>query len=219
MGLRLLVNIRFQVLFPSPPGVLFPFPSRYYSLSVAKEYFALEGGPPCFPQGFSCLVVLWIDYGLSRDLGVTRKEAAQYIESYFKTCSGVKEFIDQIVKEAHSKGYVTTLFGRRRYLPDINSSNFNQRSFAERTAMNTPIQGTAADIIKKAMIDVYTQLRDNHLQSRILLQVHDELVLEVMDGEVAKVAEIVQQAMERAVQLSVPLTADVKIGVNWAQAK
>lgn len=159
------------------------------------------------------------DYGLSRDLGVTRKEAAQYIESYFKTCSGVKEFIDQIVKEAHSKGYVTTLFGRRRYLPDINSSNFNQRSFAERTAMNTPIQGTAADIIKKAMIDVYIQLRDNHLQSRILLQVHDELVLEVMDGEVAKVAEIVRQAMERAVQLSVPLTADVKIGVNWAQAK
>lgn len=159
------------------------------------------------------------DYGLSRDLGVTRKEASQYIESYFKTCSGVKEFIDQIVKEAHIKGYVTTLFGRRRYLPDINSSNFNQRSFAERTAMNTPIQGTAADIIKKAMIDVYNQLRDNHLQSRILLQVHDELVLEVIDGEVAKVAEIVQQAMERAVQLSVPLTADVKIGVNWAQAK
>lgn len=159
------------------------------------------------------------DYGLSRDLGVTRKEASQYIESYFKTCSGVKEFIDQIVKEAHIKGYVTTLFGRRRYLPDINSSNFNQRSFAERTAMNTPIQGTAADIIKKAMIDVYNQLRDNHLRSRILLQVHDELVLEVIDGEVAKVAEIVQQAMERAVQLSVPLTADVKIGVNWAQAK
>lgn len=159
------------------------------------------------------------DYGLSRDLGVTRKEAAQYIESYFNTCHGVKSFIDSIVKEAHEKGYVTTLFGRRRYLPDINSSNFNQRSFAERTAMNTPIQGTAADIIKKAMIDVYHELQSNQLRSRILLQVHDELVLEVVEEEVVEVSTIVQQAMEKAASLSVPLTADVKLGENWAKAK
>nr|WP_092074912.1 DNA polymerase I [Dendrosporobacter quercicolus]NSL49813.1 DNA polymerase I [Dendrosporobacter quercicolus DSM 1736]SDN20585.1 DNA polymerase I [Dendrosporobacter quercicolus] len=159
------------------------------------------------------------DYGLSRDLGVTRKEAAQYIESYFDKCRGVKAFIDQVVKEAHENGYVTTLFGRRRYLPEINSSNYNQRSFAERTAMNTPIQGTAADVIKKAMIDVYRELTQRQLKSRLLLQVHDELVLEVSNEETAEVSQIVQQAMENAVKLDVPLVADVKLGENWARAK
>ncbi|MEG6584625.1 DNA polymerase I [Dendrosporobacter sp. 1207_IL3150] len=159
------------------------------------------------------------DYGLSRDLGVTRKEAAQYIESYFNKCIGVKVFIDRVVKEAHEFGYVTTIFGRRRYLPDINSSNFNQRSFAERTAMNTPIQGTAADIIKKAMLNVHNSLNDKNLKSRMLLQVHDELVLEVADGEVEQVINIVKQSMENAVQLNVPLVADVKLGENWAKAK
>ena len=159
------------------------------------------------------------DYGLSRDLGVTRKEAAQYIENYFIKCRGVKDFIDRVVKEARENGYVTTLFGRRRYLPEINSSNYNQRSFAERTAMNTPIQGTAADVIKKAMIDVYHELTQRRLKSRILLQVHDELVLEVTEGETAEVSEIVQQAMENAVKLDVPLVADIRLGENWAKAK
>ena len=159
------------------------------------------------------------DYGLSRDLGVTRKEAAQYIENYFIKCRGVKDFIDRVVKEARENGYVTTLFGRRRYLPEINSSNYNQRSFAERTAMNTPIQGTAADVIKKAMIDVYHELTQRRLKSRILLQVHDELVLEVTEGETAEVSEIVQQAMENAVKLDVPLVADIRLGENWARAK
>lgn len=159
------------------------------------------------------------DYGLSKDIGVSRKEAGQYIDSYFSKYSGVKTFIENIVQEAHKEGYVTTLFGRRRYLPDINSSNFNQRSFAERTAMNTPIQGTAADIIKKAMLEVYRVLEQHNLRSRVLLQVHDELVLEVPQEEVEQVARLVKMAMEQCVNLSVPLVVDVKIGENWAKAK
>ncbi|WP_378956377.1 DNA polymerase I [Pelosinus sp. sgz500959] len=159
------------------------------------------------------------DYGLSRDIGVSRKEAGQYIHNYFLKYHGVKEFIDRVVAEAHQQGYVTTLFGRRRYLPEINSSNFNQRSFAERTAMNTPIQGTAADIIKKAMIDVHLALQSEQLQSRVLLQVHDELVLEVPKDEVEKVGKLVQEAMQQSVKLQVPLVVDVKFGKNWAQAK
>lgn len=159
------------------------------------------------------------DYGLSRDIGVTRKEAAEYIASYFDRYHAVKAFIDEVVKEAHRTGYVTTVFKRRRYLPDINNSNFNLRSFAERMAMNTPIQGTAADIIKKAMIDVYCQLQAAGVKSRILLQVHDELLLEVVDEEIEQVSQIVKQAMEAAVTLSVPMTAEVKVGKNWAGTK
>ena len=132
------------------------------------------------------------DYGLARDLGVTRKEAGAYIESYFEKCPGIKAFIDRMVADAHEKGYVTTLLGRRRYLPEINSKNYMQRSFAERTAMNTPIQGTAADIIKKAMIAAYRALRQAGLRSRILLQVHDELVLEVVQEERETVTRILR---------------------------
>lgn len=159
------------------------------------------------------------DYGLSRDIGVSRNEAAQYIANYFERYSGVRNFINTVIESSRKLGFVTTMLGRRRYLPDINSSNFNKRSFAERTAINTPIQGTAADIIKKAMIDVYRQLCKAKLKSRILLQVHDELVLEVMDNEVDIVADIVKQTMENVVKLEVPLIVDVKIGDNWAEAK
>jgi DNA polymerase-1 len=159
------------------------------------------------------------DYGLSRDIGVSRKEASQYIENYFVKYHGVKAFMDKMVGEAHQQGYVTTLLGRRRYLPDINSKNFNLRSFAERTAMNTPIQGTAADIIKKAMVDVYRALTRAKLQSRILLQVHDELVLEVLASEVEQVSKIVKEAMEKSVVLAVPLVVDINVGKNWADAK
>lgn len=159
------------------------------------------------------------DFGLSRDIGVNRKEAGLYIDSYFARYPGVKHYIDQMVADARDSGYVTTMFGRRRYLPEIHSSNFNLRSFAERTAMNTPIQGTAADIIKKAMVEVYYRLKQAGLNSRILLQVHDELVLEVVAGEAAQVADLVKEAMEDAVSLSVPLITDVKTGKNWAEAK
>lgn len=159
------------------------------------------------------------DYGLSRDIGVSRKEAGMYIDSYFDRYPGVKKFIDNMIADAREKGYVTTMFGRRRYLPEIHSANFNQRSFAERTAMNTPIQGTAADIIKKAMVEVHRRMAAAGLKSRVLLQVHDELVLEVAADEVEQVAVLVREAMEGAVSLSVPLVTDVKTGKNWAEAK
>jgi DNA polymerase-1 len=116
-------------------------------------------------------------------------------------------------------GYVSTLFGRRRYLPDINSSNFNLRAFAERTAMNTPVQGTAADIIKKAMNDVYAAIRAQGLRSRMLLQVHDELVFEVVAAELDMVKNLARNAMEQAVHLSVPLSVDIKQGLTWAETK
>ena len=159
------------------------------------------------------------DYGLSRDIGVSRAEAGQYIDSYFVKYRGVKDYIESIVASAHRQGYVATIYGRRRYLPDINSNNFNQRSFAERTAMNTPIQGAAADIIKKAMVDVYNVLQQRKFRSRILLQVHDELVMEVTEKEKDFVGQIVKETMEQAVHLDVPLVVDIKFGRNWAEAK
>lgn len=159
------------------------------------------------------------DYGLSRDLRISRKEAGQYIESYFEKCPGIKNFIDTVVEKAHADGFVTTMFGRKRYLPAINSSNYNQRTLAERMAMNTPIQGTAADIIKLAMLAAEQKLQQQNLKSRMLLQVHDELVLEVIEEEIPAVSEILRDAMQNAASLSVPLTIDIKWGKNWALAK
>ena len=159
------------------------------------------------------------DFGLSRDLGISRKEAAGYIERYFARYHGVRAFLDKMVADAHANGYVTTLYGRRRDLPAINSRNFMQRSFAERMAMNTPIQGTAADLIKIAMIRAYDALRAAGVESRILLQVHDELVLETVEAEIAQVTEILRAAMSGAAELAVPLAADVHVGKNWAEAK
>lgn len=159
------------------------------------------------------------DFGLAKQLQVSRKEAAGYIESYLTRYAGVKKYMDDMIQLAREQGYVSTLMGRRRYLTDIRHSNFNLRSFAERTAINTPIQGTAADIMKKAMIDVQFALEAAKCQSRILLQVHDELVLEVVESEKEQVAELVRSAMEDAVQLDIPLLADVNFGRNWAETK
>ena len=159
------------------------------------------------------------DYGLSRDLHISRKEAGDYISRYFERYPGVRAFMDKVVAEAHETGYVTTMFGRRRELPAIKSRNFNQRMLAERMAMNTPIQGTAADVIKLAMIAAYRKLREAGLKSRILLQVHDELVLEVKESELETVQAILHEAMEHVVSLSVPLSIDVHWGRNWAEAK
>ena len=159
------------------------------------------------------------DFGLATQLQVTRKEAAGYIESYFARYTGVKKYMEDIVATAREQGYVSTLMGRRRYLPDIRHSNFNLRSFAERTAINTPIQGTAADIMKKAMIDVQRALEKAQLKSHILLQVHDELVLEVTEDEKEQVAALVQQAMQNAVNMEIPLLAEVNFGKNWADTK
>ena len=159
------------------------------------------------------------DFGLSKGLGIPRKDAAKYISDYFGKYGGVKSFIDGMVQKAHKDGFVTTMFGRRRELPAIRSKNFVQRSLAERMAMNTPIQGTAADIIKLAMIEVYRKLRDGGFKSRMLLQVHDELVLEVTEKESDAVSALLKEAMENAVKLAVPLTIDIHRGKDWAEAK
>lgn len=159
------------------------------------------------------------DFGLAKQLDITRGEAAGYIDSYFARYTGVKKYMEDMVRLAREQGYVSTMMGRRRYLPDIKHSNFNLRSFAERTAINMPIQGTAADIMKQAMIKVDEALKKAGLKSRILLQVHDELVLEVPESEKDAAAELVRSAMEGAAQLAIPLLADVKFGRNWAQTK
>jgi DNA polymerase-1 len=159
------------------------------------------------------------DYGLSQNLNIARKEAAAFIERYFNTFQGVRRYMERIVEQARRDGYVTTLLERRRYLPDIRSSNYNLRSFAERTAMNTPIQGTAADIIKLAMVHMDAALRERRLRSRMLLQVHDELVFEVPEDELELMRELVPQVMASALELDVPLKADVSVGDNWYEAK
>lgn len=158
-------------------------------------------------------------FGLSQDLSITRKEAQQYIERYFETYPGIKRFLDEAVQHAKENGYVTTLYGRRRPIPELSSSNFMQRQFGERIAMNSPIQGTAADIMKIAMIAVDRELRKNHMESRLVLQVHDELLLETKQEEVDKVKEILKKGMEEAAELAVPLVVDMHVGNNWYEAK
>ena len=158
-------------------------------------------------------------FGLSRDLNITKKEAEAYIKDYFATYPQVKEFMDELVRQGKEKGYVTTMFGRRRPIPELSSGNFMQRQFGERIAMNSPIQGTAADIIKIAMVRVNQRLKEEGLQSRLLLQIHDELLIETKISEEEQVKKILQTEMEQAAELSVPLIAEVKIGGNWYQAK
>lgn len=159
------------------------------------------------------------DFGLSNNLGISRKEAKNYIDTYFERFPGIKDYMETIVREARDKGYVETLYKRRRELPDINSRNFNVRNFAERTAINSPIQGSAADILKVAMINLDKALTDAGLSTRMLLQVHDEIVLEVPRAELETVKAMVKETMESAIQLSVPLIADENEGETWYEAK
>ena len=159
------------------------------------------------------------DFGLSNNLGISRKEAKNYIDTYFECFPGIKDYMETIVREARDKGYVETLYKRRRELPDINSRNFNVRNFAERTAINSPIQGSAADILKVAMINLDKALTDAGLSTRMLLQVHDEIVLEVPMAELETVKAMVKETMESAIQLSVPLIADENEGETWYEAK
>ncbi len=158
-------------------------------------------------------------FGLSQDLSISKKEAAEYIEQYFATYPGVKTFLDKLVADAKSRGYVTTMFGRRRPVPELSSSNFMQRSFGERVAMNSPIQGTAADIIKLAMIKVWRALRDEGLKSKLILQVHDELVIETFLEEEERVRRILEENMRSAADLAVTLEIDLHTGENWYEAK
>ena len=159
------------------------------------------------------------DYGLSQNLNISRKRAKEFIDRYLEEFQGVKDFMESVVKEAREKDYVETLFHRRRYLPDIHSSNFNLRSFAERTAMNSPIQGSAADILKMAMIELDREMRERQFKAKLLLQVHDELIFEVPQDELESLQSLVEEVMENAVSLKVPLRADSNVGDNWFEAK
>lgn len=159
------------------------------------------------------------DFGLARQLGITRTAAADYIKAYFERYPSIHAFMNRMIEDARKTGRAVTLYGRYRELADINSKNFRRRSFAERTAMNTPIQGTAADIMKMAMIAVYDKMKAGNFKSRVLLQVHDELVAEVTADEKEAVAKLLKETMESVVSLRVPLVADVNEGKNWAETK
>ncbi|HFI0404824.1 TPA: DNA polymerase I [Streptococcus suis] len=159
------------------------------------------------------------DFGLSNNLGISRKEAKDYIDTYFERFPGIKNYMETIVREARDKGFVETIYKRRRELPEINSRNFNVRNFAERTAINSPIQGSAADILKVAMINLDKAIEEAGLSTRMLLQVHDEIVLEVPRAELETVKKLVKETMESAIALSVPLIADENAGETWYEAK
>ena len=159
------------------------------------------------------------EFGLGEQLGISRKKAKEYIDQYLEKYSGIKKFMEQIVEEAKDKGYVETLYNRRRYVPELKSNNYMVRQFGSRVAMNTPIQGTAADIMKIAMIDVYKKLKENNLKSKILVQVHDELLIETAKNEEEQVEKILKQEMENVIKLKVPLLAELSKGNNWYEAK
>jgi DNA polymerase-1 len=159
------------------------------------------------------------DFGLSQNLKISRKEAKKYIDSYFAKYPGVKQYMTDIVEKAKNEGYVKTIMNRRRYIPELASRNAINRNFGERMAMNTPIQGSAADIIKIAMIKVYNELKERKLKSRLILQVHDELIVETHKSELQEVKKLVKDCMESAYELSVPLTVDISSGDSWYDAK
>jgi DNA polymerase-1 len=159
------------------------------------------------------------DFGLAQNLNIPQQEAKRFIEEYFRKFPGVKGYMDDIVQQAKQQGYVATLMNRRRYLPDIRSRNFHLRSFAERTAMNTPIQGTAADIIKLAMVQIDAALTKAQMDARMLLQVHDELIFECPADEMEDLTQLVREKMENAITLNVPLVVDISHGKTWYEAK
>ena len=157
-------------------------------------------------------------FSLSQDIGVFPNEAKAYMDAYLSKYHGVRDYMKNVVEKAKADGYVSTLYGRRRDLPELASSNFNMRSFGERVALNMPIQGTAADIIKLAMVNVHKRLKAENLAARLILQVHDELIVECPENEAERVRSILIEEMENAARLSVPLTVDAHIGHSWAEA-
>ena len=159
------------------------------------------------------------DFGLAEQIGIPRKEAKQYIEQYLEKYEGIKQFMEDIVKTAKEQGYVETLFHRRRYVPEINSNNYMVRQFGNRIAMNTPIQGTAADIMKLAMINIYNKLNEQKLKSKIILQVHDELLIEAYPEEKEELEKLLKQEMENVIELKIPLKIDIEEGKNLYDAK
>ena len=159
------------------------------------------------------------EFGLAKNVGTSWKEAKEYINTYFEKYKGIHEFMQNIVKEAKENGYVTTLFNRRRYIPELKNKNKNIVQFGERVAMNTPIQGSAADIIKIAMNKLYKVLKENNLKSKLVMQVHDELIVETYDDEIEKVKSLMKEAMENVVKLDIPLDVDLNVGNSWYDAK
>ena len=157
-------------------------------------------------------------FSLAQDIGVFPNEARAYMDAYLDKYHGVRDYMKRVVAKAREDGYVTTLFGRRRWLPELKSSNFNVRSFGERVALNMPVQGTAADVIKLAMVNVFRRLREEKLEARLILQVHDELLVECPESEAETVKKLLAEEMENAVHFSVPLTAEAHIGHSWAEA-
>jgi len=159
------------------------------------------------------------DFGLAKALKIKKTDAAKYIDNYFRKHEGVKAFIDKVIADAKETGYVCTMLGRKRPMPDINSPNYGLKSFAERTAINTPVQGTAADIIKVAMINISNELKKKKLKTKMILQVHDELVFEVPKDELDEVKKLVKKEMEGAVKINVPVVVNIGVGKSWAEAK
>ena len=157
-------------------------------------------------------------FGLSQRLEISRTEAKELIDGYFETYKGVKEYMAFCAKQAREKGYVETIYGRKRFLSDINSGNAMVRGLAERNAINAPIQGSAADIIKAAMIDIHNQIQSRNLKSRMIIQVHDELVFDVYKPELEEVKVLVKNSMENVIKLTVPLVVDMGVGNNWLDA-
>jgi len=158
------------------------------------------------------------DFGLATNIGTSRRKAKDYIEKYFEMYPNIKKYMDDAVTSCKEKGYIETLWGRRRYVPEINASNYNVRQFGERVAMNAPIQGTAADIIKIAMVNVQREIEERGLESRLILQVHDELVIETKLEELEEVREMLVKNMQNVAKLSVPLIAEANYGKNWYEA-
>lgn len=159
------------------------------------------------------------DFGLAEQLGILRKKAKEYITEYLEQYAGIKTFMEEITKKATEDGYVETLFHRRRYIPELKASNYMVRQFGSRVAMNTPIQGTAADIMKIAMIKVYQELQKRGLQAKIVLQVHDEMMIEAPEAEKEQIKDILKQSMGSAIDLKVPLIADIGEAKNWYDCK
>ena len=159
------------------------------------------------------------DFGLGEQLGISRKKAKTYIEQYLEKYNGIKEFMENVTEKAKKDGYIETIFHRRRYIPELNSNNYMVRQFGKRVAMNTPIQGSAADIMKIAMINVYKRLKKEKMDTKIILQIHDELLLEAPKNEEEKAKEILKTEMENAIKLSIPLIAEVSESDNWYECK
>jgi DNA polymerase-1 len=192
--------------------------------NVAREVFGVQAGDVTHEMRRVAKVINFgiiygmSSFGLSKELGVPQRDAQNYIDEYFVKYKGVKAYIESVLEETRARGFVRTLLGRVRYVPEINNRDAAVRQFGERTAMNTPIQGTAADIIKMAMVNIHGRIKENNLASRLIMQIHDELVFEVKSDELVDMENIVRHEMEHVISLAVPLKVSLGKGRNWTEA-